>query len=89
MQGMPSVSRLVTSMARIAVLGWVILTMGIGAGLLMVSGVFNLHLMVATITWVLYAVVLGVYYVRGLPGRQLAIGLTSLFVFSLLIFAKL
>ena len=89
MQGMPSVSRLVTSMARIAVLGWVILTVGIGAGLLMVSGVFNLHLMVATITWVLYAVVLGVYHVRGLPGRQLAIGLTSLFVFSLLIFAKL
>jgi len=55
----------------------------------MVSGVFNLHLMVATITWVLYAVVLGVYYVRGLPGRQLAIALTSLFIFSLLIFAKL
>lgn len=87
--GMPSISRLVKAMARIAVVGWVILTAGIGAGLLMGSGMFNIHLMVATITWVLYAVLLGVYFVRGLPGRQLAIGLTSLFVLSLLVFTKL
>lgn len=87
--GMPSISRLVRAMARIALVGWVILTAGIVAGLLMGSGVFDIHLLVATITWVLYAVLLGIYFVRGLPGRQLAIGLTSLFILSLLVFAKL
>jgi len=88
-QGMPSISRLVQAMARIAVVGWVILTAGIIAGLLMPNGNYSIHLMVATITWVLYAVLLGVYFVRGLPGRQLAIGLTVLFVLSLVVFAKL
>ena len=88
-QGMPSISRLVQAMARIAVVGWVILTAGIIAGLLMPKGNFGIHLMVATITWVLYAVLLGVYFVRGLPGRQLATGLTVLFVLSLVVFAKL
>ena len=87
--GMPSISRLVRAMARIALVGWVILTGGIVAGLLMPDATFGIHLMVATVTWVLYAVLLGVYFVRGLPGRQLAIGLTSLFVLSLVVFAKL
>ena len=87
--GMPSISRLVQAMARIAVVGWLILTAGIIAGLLMPKGNFGLHLMVATITWVLYAVLLGVYFVRGLPGRQLATGLTVLFVLSLVVFAQL
>ena len=87
--GMPSISRLVQAMARIALVGWVILTAGTVAGLLMPEGNFSIHLMVATITWVLYAVLLGIYFVRGLPGRQLAIGLTGLFVLSLMVFAKL
>jgi len=89
MHGMPSISRLVEAMARIALVGWVVLTIGIVAGLLIEGGSFGIHLMVATITWVLYAVLLGIYFVRGMPGRQLAIGLTSLFVLSLLVFAKL
>ena len=80
---------LVQAMARIAVVGWLILTAGIIAGLLMPKGNFGIHLMVATITWVLYAVLLGVYFVRGLPGRQLATGLTVLFILSLVVFAKL
>lgn len=88
-QGMPSVNRLVEAMARIALVGWIVLTVGIIAGLLMQSGSLNIHLMVATITWVLYAVLLGVYFVRGMPGRHLAIGLTSLFILSLFVFAKL
>lgn len=87
--GMPSISRLVQAMARIALVGWVVLTMGIIAGLLMEQGAFSIHLMVASITWVLYAVLLGVYFVRGMPGRQLAIGLTILFILSLSVFAKL
>jgi ABC-type uncharacterized transport system permease subunit len=87
--GMPSISRLVEAMARIALVGWLVLTAGIVAGLLMRSGIFSIHLMVATITWVLYAVLLGIYFVRGMPGRQLAIGLTSLFILSLFVFAKL
>jgi len=88
-QGMPSIQRLVEAMARIALVGWIVLTAGIVAGLLMKSGSFSLHLIVATITWVLYAVLLGIYFVRGMPGRQLAIGLTSLFLLSLFVFAKL
>jgi ABC-type uncharacterized transport system permease subunit len=87
--GMPSIRRLVEAMARIALVGWIILTAGIIAGLLMKSGSFSIHLMVATVTWVLYAVLLGIYFVRGMPGRHLAIGLTSLFILSLFVFAKL
>lgn len=87
--GMPSISRLVEAMARIAVVGWVILTAGIVAGLLMTEREFSVHLLVATVTWVLYAVLLGVYFVRGMPGKRLAIGLTALFVLSLVVFAKL
>jgi ABC-type uncharacterized transport system permease subunit len=87
--GMPSIRRLVEAMARIALVGWIVLTAGIAAGLLMRSGTFSIHLMVATITWVLYAVLLGIYFVRGMPGRHLAIGLTSLFILSLFVFAKL
>lgn len=88
-QGMPSVQRLVGAMARIALFGWMVLTAGIVAGLLMKSGSFSLHLIVATITWVLYAVLLGIHFVRGMPGRHLAMGLTSLFILSLFVFAKL
>ena len=77
------------STARIALVGWVILTAGIVAGLLMSGSGMNLHLLVATVTWVLYAVLLGVYFVRGMPGKSLAIGLTVLFVLSLVVFAKL
>lgn len=87
--GMPSVRRLVQAMARIALVGWIILTAGIIAGLLMGGTGMNVHLLVATITWVLYAVLLGVYFVRGMPGKSLAIGLTTLFALSLVVFAKL
>ncbi len=87
--GMPSISRLVQAMARIALVGWSVLTMGIIAGLLMEEGTFSVHLVVASMTWALYAVLLGIYFVRGMPGRQLAIGLTVLFILSLSVFAKL
>ena len=62
---------------------------GVVAGVMMDSGRLIAHLLVATVTWVLYAVVIGVYFVRGLPGRQLAIGLIMLFALSLIVFAKL
>lgn len=89
LSGMPSVHLLVQGMARIALVGWLILTAGIIAGFMLASGEKYVHLIVATATWVLYAVLLGVYFVRGMPGRHLAIGLTSLFVLSLLVFANL
>ena len=87
--GMPSIRRLVEAMARIAVVGWVILTAGIIAGLLMNGAQISIHLMTATVTWVLYAVLLGIYVVRGMPGKTLAIGVTALFALSLVVFAKL
>ncbi|MDB4725326.1 cytochrome c biogenesis protein [Akkermansiaceae bacterium] len=89
MTGMPSVSRLVQAMARIAAVGWIVLTIGVVSGLLMEEGDINAHLIVAVVTWVLYAVLLGIYFVRGLPGRQLAWGLIILFVLSLVVFGKL
>lgn len=88
-QGMPSLRRLEKAMARIALVGWLVLTAGIIAGLLMASGSLSIHLLVATVTWVLYAVLLGIHFVRGMPGRHLALGLTFLFVLSLFVFAKL
>jgi ABC-type uncharacterized transport system permease subunit len=87
--GMPSVHRLVTAMGRITLVGWIVLTIGVVSGLKMEGGEMNAHLLVATVTWVLYAVLLGIYFVRGLPGRQLAWGVLILFVVSLLVFAKL
>lgn len=89
MLGMPSVSRLLKAMARIATVGWVVLTVGVVTGLMLEAGKVDIHLLVAMVTWVLYAVLLGVYFVRGLPGRQLAWGLVMLFVVSLLVFGKL
>lgn len=87
--GMPSVHRLVTAMGRITLVGWIVLTVGVASGMKMETGEMNAHLLVATATWVLYAVLLGVYFVRGLPGRQLAWGVLVLFIVSLLVFAKL
>ena len=89
MTGMPSVSRLVEAMARIALVGWILLTIGVVSGLLMENGEVSVHLVVATVTWVLYAVLLGVYFVRGLPGRYLAWGLIVLFILSLTVFSKI
>jgi len=87
--GMPSVHRLVTAMGRITMVGWIVLTVGVISGMKMEGGAMNAHLLVATVTWVLYAVLLGIYFVRGLPGRQLAWAVLVLFIVSLLVFAKL
>jgi len=87
--GMPSVHRLVTAMGRITLVGWLVLTIGVVSGMKMEGAGMDGHLLVATATWVLYAVLLGIYFVRGLPGRQLAWGVLILFVVSLLVFAKL
>lgn len=87
--GLPSIHRLGKAMGRVALVGWIVLTAGVVTGFLVEGGTMNAHLLAPLITWVLYAVLLGVYFVRGLPGRQLAIGVTSLFVVSLLVFGKL
>lgn len=87
--GMPSIHRLVKAMGRIATVGWIVLTIGVVSGAMMDYGRLGPHLLVAVVTWVLYAVLLGIYFVRGLPGRQLAFGLIILFVMSLFVFAKL
>ena len=89
LQSMPSIHRLVTAMGRITLVGWVILTAGIGAGFFLEGGTLSLHLMTATVTWVLYGVLLAVYFVRGMPGRQLAMSVLVLFLASLTVFAKL
>ena len=87
--GMPSVHRLVTAMGRITLVRWIVLTIGVISGFKMEGSEMNAHLLVPIVTWVLYAVLLGIYFIRGLPGRQLAWGVLTLFVVSLLVFAKL
>jgi len=87
--GMPSIHRLVKAMGRITLVGWLVLTASVIAGFFMESGKLSAHLVIPMVTWVLYGVLLGVYFVRGLPGRQLAWGVVSLFLISLLVFAKL
>lgn len=87
--GMPSVHRLLTAMGRITLVGWIVLTIGVVSGLRMEGGEMSAHLLVATVTWVLYAVLLSIYFVRGLPGRHFAWSVLILFALSLSVFAKL
>ena len=89
MKGMPSVRLLVTSMRRLAVLGWGILTVGVVTGFMMEGGEWSRHLTVALAVWLAYAVVMGWSFFRGMPPRWLAWCLVGLFVVSLFVFGKI
>ena len=89
MRSMPSINRLVKAMGRITLVGWIVLTVGVVAGFYIEGGRANVHLVTASVTWALYGALLAIYFVRGLPGKQLASGVVALFVLSLLVFAKI
>ncbi len=85
---LPSVNNLSKSIIRLLWIGFIVLTAGIVCGMMMkTSGSAILHLMVATITWALYAVLLGVKWKMGMTGKTLATNAAILFVCSLLVFA--
>lgn len=83
---LPSVHNLVDSTKRLLLIGLVILTIGIIAGFLTPNLDFNRHLVVASIVWLAYAVLVSITYFRGLPPRKLAFSSVILFVTSLLAF---
>lgn len=87
-RGMPSIHALVGAMGRIALVGWVILTVGVVTGFL-AEGTWNKHLVVALAVWAAYAALLGVYFFRGVPPRLMGLGLVGLFVVSLVVFGKI
>jgi len=89
MATLPSISNLHTSVARLALIGWIVLTIGIFAGMMMQSGDGVAHLVVASVTWALYGALIVAYYWRGLPPNTMGIGSLILFILSLGVFAVL
>ncbi|MGE9266832.1 MAG: cytochrome c biogenesis protein CcsA [Verrucomicrobiales bacterium] len=88
-KGMPSVHRLVGVMGRLAVIGWGILTVGVVTGFMMEGGAWSRHLVLALVVWLAYALLLGVFYFRGMPPRWMAWLLVALFAVSLFVFGKI
>lgn len=88
-KGMPSVHRLVEAMARLGVLGWIILTVGVVTGFMMERGDWSRHLIVAVGVWLAYGILLGLEMWRGMPPRWLAWSLVVLFGISLFVFGKI
>jgi len=84
---MPPVSRLVTSIYRLVLLGVVMLTVGIGAGV-MTHGDSGLdHTIVAVIVWGAYVSLLACYHQRGLTPRTLSRWTLGLFMASCVVFS--
>jgi len=85
---LPPVRSLLDSVVRLTSLGAGILTVGIVAAFMMEWRDDSVpHLVAAVATWAAYLVVLGLHFWRGITPRRLSIGVMSLFVLSLLVFA--
>lgn len=88
-QKLPPVSSIVTSVVRLLLAGTLILSGGIVCGFMMVGGGGGAHLWVAMGVWFSYAILLGVWFVRGMTPAKLSMASVFLFVISLLVFAVL
>ena len=86
---MPSMHNLVDSTKRLLLIGVAILTVGIIAGFLTPNLGFNRHLVVASLVWIAYSILVAVSYFRGLPPRQLAFSAVGLFLISLGAFSQI
>ena len=87
-RNLPPVRELLVSLERLLWVGGVLLTIGVGAGLLMPHDTSALpHLIAALAVWVGYAVLLGIKTLRGLTGRRLSLATVILFILSLGVFA--
>lgn len=87
---MPPVHTIVASVVRLTVLGIVFLTVGLGCGFMMDS--FDgggAHFWVAIGVWLAYALLLGVWFVRGMTPKKMSVFVVVLFVASLFVFAVL
>ncbi len=82
-QKMPSVRQLSTSTRRLCWLGVFLLTVGIVCGFITPKAASSAKLWVACGVWALYAGLIGISLIRGLPARQYAKAILVLFVLSL------
>ncbi|MGJ8724542.1 MAG: cytochrome c biogenesis protein CcsA [Roseibacillus sp.] len=83
---LPSVHNLIDSTKRLLLIGLAILTIGIIGGFLAPNVEVNQHLIIASLVWIAYAILVGIAYIRGLPPRKLAFSSLFLFIASLLAF---
>jgi len=89
---LPPVRELLVAMVRLLRLGVLLLSVGIGCGVMAAraSGIVaHGHLVAALVVWVGYLVLLVVQEVRGISGRRLALSAVLLFAVSLSVFAFL
>ncbi|NWK57359.1 cytochrome c biogenesis protein CcsA [Verrucomicrobiaceae bacterium N1E253] len=90
-QKLPPARELIFVVRRLLILGFAVLTMGVGCGVLMKtsSEVVNKHLLVAFGVWGCYGLLLLVTWLRGVPPKTLAISVMVLFALSLMVFVLL
>jgi len=84
---LPPVRALSVSVVRLTILGVVILTVGMVSGFLMKREGGKAHLSAAIMIWASYLALLGVHFWRGLTPLRMSLGVISLFVLSLIVFA--
>jgi len=85
---MPPIYTLVSSMVRLTIVGVIFLTIGLFSGVMMQRPA-GPHLCVAATVWLGYLILLGVWYVRGLTPKRMAMLIVSLFIASLSVFGAL
>ena len=83
---LPSIHSLIDSTKRLLLIGLIILTAGIIAGLLAPGLQLGHHLIVASLVWISYLTLVGLSYFRGLPPHKLALSSVVLFLVSILAF---
>ena len=81
---LPPITALGSTIFRLLVIGFVLLTLGIGAAFLMREVPDRVHLGTTMGVWLLYGVVLGLQVVRGLGARRLALNAVLAFVLPVL-----
>ena len=87
---LPPVRTLVGSVIRLTVIGVIFLTVGLACGFKMeVSEAGKVHLYAGALVWLVYVLMLGVWFVRGMAPKKMSILMVALFVVSLSVFAVL
>lgn len=85
---MPPIHTIIGSVVRLTVIGVSFLSVGLGCGFMM-GAMGGGHLWVALAVWVAYAVLLGVWFFRGMTPKRMSVFVVVLFVASLSVFAVL
>lgn len=88
-RNLPPVRELLTSIRRLLIVGWALLTIGVVAGFLMPRGEALGHLIAAVAVWLAYATLITTNQTRGLTGRRYSSLVVLFFIASLSVFALL